>query len=95
MRLRFTIRDLFWLTLVVGLIVGWFIDRRTVAIQRDESSKKVTDLEKLSGLQSEFIDLEQHMRLLQRTDPERPTIDDDARLKSLEVQIRELHRMGR
>ena len=26
MRLRFTIRDLLWLTLVVGLIVGWWVD---------------------------------------------------------------------
>ena len=28
MRLRFTIRDLLWLTLVVALVVGWWIDRR-------------------------------------------------------------------
>jgi hypothetical protein len=28
MRFRFTIRDLLWLTLVVGLIVGWWLDRR-------------------------------------------------------------------
>ena len=26
--LRFTIRDLLWLTLVVGLIVAWWVDRR-------------------------------------------------------------------
>jgi len=28
MRLRFTIRDLLWLTLVVALAVGWWIDSR-------------------------------------------------------------------
>ena len=28
MRLRFTIRDLLWLTLVVTLIVGWYFDKR-------------------------------------------------------------------
>jgi hypothetical protein len=28
MRLRFTIRDLLWLTLVVALAVGWWIDHR-------------------------------------------------------------------
>jgi len=26
MHLRFTIRDLLWLTLVVGLAVGWWVD---------------------------------------------------------------------
>jgi len=25
--LRFTIRDVLWLTLVVGLAVGWWVDR--------------------------------------------------------------------
>jgi hypothetical protein len=30
MRLRFTIRDLLWLTLVVAMAVGWWIDRRNV-----------------------------------------------------------------
>jgi len=99
MPLRFTIRDLLWLTLVVGLIVGWLIDRRIVAVQRDEFSKKATDLEKLSGLQSEFIALE-------RRPPDQifeprtghwveSTVDRDALLKSLQVQIKELqHRMG-
>jgi hypothetical protein len=28
MKLRFTIRDLFWLTLVVALAVGWWFDHR-------------------------------------------------------------------
>jgi hypothetical protein len=28
MRLRFTIRDLLWLTLVVALAVGWWVDHR-------------------------------------------------------------------
>jgi len=32
---RFTIRDLLWLTLVVALIVGWWVDRR--AIQRQSA----------------------------------------------------------
>ena len=30
MRFRFTIRDLLWLTLVVALAVGWWIDSRRV-----------------------------------------------------------------
>jgi len=28
MRLRFTIRDLLWLTLMVALVVGWYFDKR-------------------------------------------------------------------
>ena len=31
--LRFTIRDVLWLTLVVGLAVGWWVDRGKVARQ--------------------------------------------------------------
>jgi len=33
MPLRFTIRDLLWLTLVVALIVGWWVDRRSIQRQ--------------------------------------------------------------
>jgi hypothetical protein len=33
MRLRFTIRDLLWLTLVVALIVGWWLDHRRLQSQ--------------------------------------------------------------
>jgi len=29
MRFRFTIRDLLWLTLVVALVAGWLVDRRS------------------------------------------------------------------
>jgi hypothetical protein len=31
MRLRFSIRDLLWLTLAVALAVGWWLDRRLAA----------------------------------------------------------------
>jgi hypothetical protein len=33
MRFRFTIRDLPWLTALVGLAVGWWIDRTRLADQ--------------------------------------------------------------
>jgi len=33
MKLRFTIRDLLWLTLVAALIVGWWVDRRSIQRQ--------------------------------------------------------------
>jgi hypothetical protein len=32
---RFTIRDLLWLTVVVGLGVGWWIDRHALAESRN------------------------------------------------------------
>ena len=31
MRIRFTIRDLLWLTLVVGMAVGWWLDRSRIS----------------------------------------------------------------
>ena len=38
--IRFTIRDVLWLTVVVGLAVGWYVDRvssrRTVRIQAEK-----------------------------------------------------------
>ena len=33
MRFRFTIRDLLWLTLVVALVVGWWLDHRQPGVQ--------------------------------------------------------------
>jgi hypothetical protein len=35
MRLRFSIRDLLWLTLVVALAVGWWLDRRLTVDLKD------------------------------------------------------------
>jgi hypothetical protein len=35
MRLRFTIRDLLWLTLMVAMAVGWWLDRGSFARDRD------------------------------------------------------------
>jgi hypothetical protein len=31
MHLRFTIRDLLWLTLVVAMAVGWWVDHRAIS----------------------------------------------------------------
>jgi hypothetical protein len=33
MPFRFTIRDLFWLTLVIALVVAWWLDRRSLPRQ--------------------------------------------------------------
>lgn len=56
---RFSIRDLFWLTLVVGLGLGWWVDRerlaenydgllaemKLVAAERDVLDAEVTSLQ--------------------------------------------------
>ena len=39
MKLRFTIRDLFWLTLVVALAVGWWLWWRNVVYVDDGSNR--------------------------------------------------------
>jgi hypothetical protein len=40
MHLRFSIRDLFWLTLVATLLMGWWLEHRHVA-QIDDELKSV------------------------------------------------------
>ena len=39
MRLRFTIRDLLWLTVVVALAVGWWLERHSSDSWRSMRSK--------------------------------------------------------
>jgi hypothetical protein len=43
MRLRFTIRDLLWLTAVVALALGWYLDRTGVARHDAESSRQASE----------------------------------------------------
>ena len=38
MRLRFSIRDLLWLTLMVALATGWLLDRRKIADLEDRAA---------------------------------------------------------
>jgi hypothetical protein len=40
MRFRFTIRDLLWLTAVVALAVGWWVDRRQIQARRAEFEQR-------------------------------------------------------
>ena len=37
--LRFTIRDLLWLTLLAAVLVAWWVDRRAQARRIDELEK--------------------------------------------------------
>jgi len=41
--LRFTIRDVLLLTLVVGLAAGWVMDRGRLATERDESNNRALE----------------------------------------------------
>ena len=43
MRLRFSIRDLLWLTLVVALAVGWWLDHAQSARIKDEFEMKMLE----------------------------------------------------
>ena len=33
---RFSVRDLFWLTLVVGVALGWFVSHRRLRAENDQ-----------------------------------------------------------
>jgi len=53
MRLRFTIRDLLWLTLVVAMAVGWYVDRRSYSVPpRFQVSFEDTDTMSLTDRQT-------------------------------------------
>jgi hypothetical protein len=40
MKLRFSIRDLLWLTLMVALVVGWYVDRSRLAVRQEQADDK-------------------------------------------------------
>jgi hypothetical protein len=41
---RFSIRDLFWLTLVAGVGVGWWVDQRSVRERLVQKEEELEDL---------------------------------------------------
>jgi hypothetical protein len=48
--MRFTIRDLLWLTVVVAFGVSWWLDRSKLAEELSYLSLSTTDLSRLPGL---------------------------------------------
>jgi hypothetical protein len=44
MKLRFSIRDLLWLALVVALAVGWWIDRRAADFRKMQMESQIKNL---------------------------------------------------
>lgn len=47
--MRFTIRDLLWLTVVVALVLAWWMDRRNIQHERDVWKYHVKGAEWLSS----------------------------------------------
>ena len=48
--LRFTIRDVLWLTLVAAALLGWLMDREQLAAECDRLEERVYSLEINLGL---------------------------------------------
>jgi len=44
MPLRFSIRDLLWLTLVVALVVGWWLDHSHIKDKLDSAEDQVKNM---------------------------------------------------
>jgi hypothetical protein len=69
---RFTVRDLFWLTLVIAMGVGWCLDHP--AFNRVLSAKRDQELEarhQLADVQRDFNDLRtkyEHLQMQLNTD---------------------------
>ncbi len=51
MRFRFTIRDLLWLTAVVAIGVGWWLDRSKLALHDEQASQQAKKYESLLSVQ--------------------------------------------
>jgi hypothetical protein len=70
MRFRFTIRDLLWLTLVVALVVGWWINHRKslrleadlVIANRRLSETEAVDAEVMRGMTQKNRELADALR---------------------------------
>ena len=55
MRLRFTIRDLLWLTLVVAILMAWWIDHRKSSRLRGDLDAAIRHLSSTERVCSELI----------------------------------------
>jgi hypothetical protein len=64
MRFRFTIRDLLWLTLVIGLVIGWVLDRR-MHDWRFEALDQSTSVVNMRILQGNYRSAMEQVRTLE------------------------------
>jgi hypothetical protein len=75
MRLRFTIRDLLWLTLVVAMGLGWWLDHTDTS--QIKSERGAIHGAYLNALEQQQV-LERRIERMQRAIPSRPNADDAA-----------------
>jgi hypothetical protein len=81
MRLRFSIRDLLWLTLVVVLALGWCIDRNRVVSQRDEWESRATlTMDRLDTIRTIRYQLQERMLKLAKKQNNQEIEDEIKRL---------------
>jgi hypothetical protein len=52
---RFTIRDLLLLTVIVALVVSWWVDRSRLAADRDSLQRTATELRRVTDDQQGMI----------------------------------------
>jgi uncharacterized membrane-anchored protein YhcB (DUF1043 family) len=63
---RFTIRDVLWLTVVVGLMVGWLVEHRR-ALRVEQNQKRLAEQcqsceSKLTAYQAAIVNMGQFVR---------------------------------
>ncbi len=86
MRLRFTIRDLLWLTVVVAALLGWWVDRKQLASDRAAWKARAGNLE-------ENVQRDRASYQSQPSTPE-PTVSASPREREKEAYRRETDRIA-
>jgi hypothetical protein len=100
MRLRFTIRDLLWLTVVVALLTGWWFDRKRAVESGEQITANQTSLivsREIDFLKAQIKDLNEAMLAIARSTPDHsPQLQNkvlvvrqqcSARIRGLEKQL--------
>ena len=67
--LRFSIRDVLWLTVVVGLAVGWWIDHRVLFTELNRNDRNWYDLSRSIWESGFEVDPNQKWHLIPRNQP--------------------------
>jgi hypothetical protein len=76
MPLRFTIRDLLWLTLVVALVLGWWVDRNRMARDAATNVGKLSAAEiQMRTMRNDLNSLTMQLQQL-KTQSRLPTLDN-------------------
>ncbi len=63
MRIQFSIRDLFWLALVVALIVGWLLERTHLQnLQKQLNAANAEKAAKIDDLEHQVLALQEKLK---------------------------------